>query len=103
MTDWERAPVKKALEKAGETSKAHIRDLRCLFKTEAPCISGIRMEGVILARGAVKIRMEVDEFQERRFLMFDDEGQDFRMILRRIFVFVGGEYSVLEIIFLVIS
>ena len=59
-------PVKKALlEKAGEilSKVTHIRDLKeeSLFKTEAPCISGIRMEGVILARGAVKIRMEVDD------------------------------------------
>ena len=59
-------PVKKALlEKAGEilSKVTHIRDLKeeSLFKTEAPCVSGIRMEGVILARGAVKIRMEVDD------------------------------------------
>ena len=57
--------IRDRLEKAGEilSKVTHIRDLKeeSLFKTEAPCISGIRMEGVILARGAVKIRMEVDD------------------------------------------
>ena len=59
-------PVKKALlEKAGEilAKVTHIRDLKeeSLFHSEAPCISGIRMEGVVLSRGAVKIRMEIED------------------------------------------
>ena len=59
-------PVKKALlEKAGEilAKVTHIRDLKeeSLFRSEAPCISGIRMEGIVLSRGAVKIRMEIED------------------------------------------
>ena len=59
-------PVKKSLlAKAREilSKVTRIRDLKeeSLFKTEASCIREVRMDGVILARGAVKIRMEVDD------------------------------------------
>lgn len=62
----ENHPVKKALiEKAAEIlgQVTRIRDLKgeALFSSENPCLTGIRMDGIELARGAVKIRMEVDD------------------------------------------
>lgn len=59
-------PVKKALiEKAAGilTKVTHIRDLKdeSLFDTDSPYLKSIRMDGVELSRGAVRVRMEVDD------------------------------------------
>lgn len=59
-------PVKKTLiDKAAQilSRVTHIRDLKEeeLFVSSDPCLTGIRMDGIELARGAVKIRMEVDD------------------------------------------